>query len=177
MNREKKRINYGLLLSAMFMGCLLVGCSSTKGGMGEEGEEGLSESDLNAQRESRFGAGGIPTAEGAGMFRDVRFDYDSSSIADAARQDIEYNAQVLEANSGLKIQLEGHCDERGTAEYNMALGQRRARAVFDVLVSYGIPAARLTAISYGEEIPLDPAHNDAAWVKNRRVHFSAFTKN
>ena len=95
-------------------------------------------------------------------------------IDDLGRQDIDYNIQVINANPDVKIQLEGHCDERGTAEYNLALGQTRARAVQDILTSYGISSSRLSMISYGEEVPLDPGHTEAAFAKNRRVHFSAF---
>ena len=153
-------------------------CSWFGGGKKGEGAgdgSGLSEADLNAQREGRFAGGSIPLAEGEGMFRDVHFEFDSSTISDMARQDIEYNAQVLGSNKNIRVQLEGHCDERGTAEYNLALGSQRARAVMDVLVSFGIPASRLSTISYGEEVPLDASHSESAWVKNRRVHFSAFS--
>src|SRR5690606_18576741 len=90
------------------------------------------------------------------------------------RQSVEYNAQILQDNPDLRVQLEGHCDERGTAEYNLALGARRARAVYDLLLSYGISGSRIETISYGEEVPLDPGQNEEAWSRNRRVHFSAF---
>lgn len=155
---------------------LLSGCSALGFGKkdGANGSGGLSESDLNAQREGRFGEGSIPTAEGEGLFRDVHFDYDSHAISDLARQDIEFNAQILRSQSSLRIQLEGHCDERGTAEYNLALGNKRAQAVAQVLASLGIGQARVETISYGEEVPLDPGHGEAAWAQNRRVHFSAF---
>lgn len=151
-------------------------CSTTgKGGRSGAGGPGdLSEQDLDRLQESRFGEGTIPLAEGEGMFRDIRFGYDSSDISDAARQDIEYNVQILHANPDVKVQLEGHTDERGTVEYNMALGERRARAVYDVLVSYGISPSRLQTISYGEEVPLDMGQHEAAYAKNRRTHFSAF---
>jgi len=83
---------------------------------------------------------------------------------------------LLSKNPNLKIQIEGHCDERGTAEYNLALGQRRANSAMKYLISLGIPAGRLSTISYGEEKPLDPAHNDEAWAKNRRGHFVILSK-
>lgn len=155
----------------------LTGCSSMGSGekTGENmGADGLSEQDLNAAQEDRYAGGSIPLAEGEGLFRDIRFDYDSAEIADQARMDIEYNVQLLQQNPEIKVQLEGHCDERGTAEYNMALGSERARAVYDILASYGIDSSRLETISYGEEVPLDPGHNESAWMKNRRVHFSAY---
>jgi len=150
---------------------ILAACSSTKSSGSGEGE--LSESDLAAQREARFGEGGIPISEEEGFFRDVRFDYDSSILSDSARQDVEYNYQVIIANPEIRVVLEGHADERGTAEYNLALGSKRARSVRDVLVSLGVADSKIDSISYGEELPLDPGHTDTAWAKNRRVHFSA----
>ena len=125
----------------------LSACSWFGGGKkGDEtnGDSSLSESDLN-----RYGNGSIPNAEGGGMFKDIMFDYDSPAINDTARQAIEYNAQVLQANPGMTVKLEGHCDERGTAEYNMALGAERAKSVANVLNSYGISGSRMGTISYG----------------------------
>lgn len=158
------------LLLASVVGA--TGCSWFSSGSGESEDGGLSEADLAAQREGRFGAGNIPTAEGEGMFRDVHFGYDSYALEGAARNDIEANAKVLSEQSGMKIVLEGHCDERGTVEYNMALGAERARAVKSALIALGVPSSRIDTISYGEEIPLDPEHSEDAYAKNRRVHFS-----
>lgn len=171
-----KSLSVGLML---LTAVLLAGCSSRKNA-GKSADElaagaGLTESELNAQREGRYAGGAIPMPEGEGLFRDVRFLYDSATVDDLGRQNVEHNVQVLQANPGIRVQLEGHCDERGTAEYNLALGSRRAQAVYDLLVSFGVPASRLETISYGEEVPLDPGHNEAAWAKNRRVHFTAFT--
>jgi len=154
-----------ILLAVSFV---FSGCSSTGDGEGD----GISEQDLNAQ-EGRFGSGSIPSAEGEGIFKDVRFDYDSARVNDSGRQNVEYNAEVIRKNPGVKITLEGHCDERGTAEYNLALGDKRAKSVKSVLVSYGIPSSQLETISYGKEIPLDPGHDESAYAKNRRVHFAA----
>ena len=164
-----------LALSLTLVLTLVTGCSASKSGQ-KSGEDlnGLQENDLNAAQESRFGAGSIPTAEGEGMFRDIYFNYDSAEVSSENLQSAEYNANVLKQNHSLKIQLEGHCDERGTAEYNLALGSRRARAVYDLMVSYGIPRSQLDTISYGEEVPLDPNHDESAYAKNRRVHFSAY---
>jgi len=161
-----------LLIAVVFLaGCSMFG-KGKKAGDGTDGQS-LSEADLTAQREGRFAGGSIPLAEGEGMFRDVHFDYDSSSISDSARQQIESNIQALQSNPNLRVQLEGHSDERGTAEYNLALGNQRSRAVADVLHSFGVPASRISLISYGEEVPLDPGTNENAWAQNRRVHFSA----
>ena len=154
----------------------LVACSSKDASKNTDSlDPSLSESDLNAQLEGRYAGGSIPLPEDSGMFRDINFGYDSSTLDATARANLEQNVQVLQSNPDFKVQLEGHCDERGTAEYNLALGSRRAQAVYDMLLSYGIPASRMETISYGEEVPLDPASNEMAWAKNRRVHFSAFT--
>lgn len=166
-----------LTISSLF---LLASCSSmgagSKGEAGQgEGANGLAESDLDSMRESRFGEGSVPSAEDGGIFRDVRFGYDSSEINDLARMDIEYNLEILQTNPNIAIQLEGHCDERGTSEYNMALGERRATAVREILNSYGIDRSRLKTISYGEELPLENAESEAAFEKNRRVHFTGFS--
>ena len=154
--------------------------SGTLGGSADGAYNGslngaLSEAELNAQREARFGSGSIPTAEGgSGLFRDIPFNYDSARISDEARQNIEYNVEVLRQNPDINLVLEGHCDERGTAEYNMALGDERASSVLDMLTSYGIGNNRLKTVSYGEELPVNPSHEDYAYAENRRVHFSPF---
>ncbi len=155
--------------------CLLLvgsGCSAFKSKSGPGGK--LSEADLDAQREGRFGSGNIPLAEGEGLFKDVYFAFDSYAISDAARQDIEYNAEMLRSNPDVKVQIEGHCDERGTAEYNLALGNTRARAVRDALLSAGVSGDRLSTMSYGEELPINQGHDESAWALNRRAHFSGF---
>jgi len=148
----------------------LSGCSWFSSGSGDG--EGLSESELEAQREGRFGSGSIPSAEGEGMFQDIHFGFDSYSLDDQARSDLASNARTLKEQSSLQVTLEGHTDERGTVEYNMALGAERARAVKSALVSAGVSGSRIDTISYGEEIPLDPGHDDVAWAQNRRVHFA-----
>lgn len=176
---DLKRCSMRKTFTLLVIACLLLGgCSMFgKGKKGPDGGEGqgLAEADLNAEREGRFAGGNIPLAEGEGPFRTIYFDFDSAAINDAARQGIEYNAQVLQANEGVKVQLEGHCDERGTAEYNLALGSQRARAVADALIAYGVPSSRVATISYGEEVPMDPSQSEEAWAKNRRVHFSPYT--
>ncbi len=101
----------------------------------------------------------------------IHFAFDSSAL-DAAAQDIlKKKAAYLQANPDVRVVIEGHCDERGTVEYNLALGERRAQAAKAFLVNLGIDANRLETISYGEERPIDPGHNEAAWAKNRRDQF------
>jgi peptidoglycan-associated lipoprotein len=99
------------------------------------------------------------------------FALDSSEIDPAAKSVLDGNAALLRQNSTWIITIEGHCDERGTAEYNLALGERRAGAALAYLVSLGIPASRLKTVSYGKEFPFDPGHDDSSWAKNRRAHF------
>jgi peptidoglycan-associated lipoprotein len=101
----------------------------------------------------------------------VFFDLDSAELSAEAQRALQENAELLKQNSTWQITIEGHCDERGTAEYNLALGERRANTARDYLVSLGIPASRLKTVSYGKEFPFDPGHNEAAWSKNRRAHF------
>jgi peptidoglycan-associated lipoprotein len=99
------------------------------------------------------------------------FALDSSEIDPAAKSVLDGNAALLRQNSTWIITIEGHCDERGTAEYNLALGERRAGAALAYLMSLGIPANRLKTVSYGKEFPFDSGHDDGAWAKNRRAHF------
>ncbi|HKI98273.1 MAG TPA: peptidoglycan-associated lipoprotein Pal [bacterium] len=98
----------------------------------------------------------------------VYFDFDKYNIKPEFQQTIDENAKALMAHPDVKVQVEGHCDERGTNEYNLALGQRRAEAVRQALIAAGVSASQLSTISYGEERPVDPGHNEAAWAKNRR---------
>lgn len=101
----------------------------------------------------------------------VFFALDSFELSDQARTDLQASAQVLRRNTTWQITVEGHCDERGTAEYNLSLGERRALVAKAYLVSLGVAADRLRTVSYGKEFPFDPGHDDAAWAKNRRAHF------
>jgi peptidoglycan-associated lipoprotein len=102
---------------------------------------------------------------------DIYFDFDKFNLQDKARAILNKHAEWLNKNKDVKITIEGHCDERGTAEYNLALGERRANAVIKFLFDMGIDGKRIKGISYGSEIPLDQRHNEEAWAKNRRAHF------
>jgi peptidoglycan-associated lipoprotein len=103
--------------------------------------------------------------------QDIYFDFDKYDLRTDARTTLDRKASFLNQNSSVRVQVEGHCDERGTNEYNMALGERRANAAKQYLTTAGISAGRLSTISYGEERPLDPGHTEAAWARNRRAHF------
>lgn len=101
----------------------------------------------------------------------VFFGLDSAEVSPDAQSALSRNAEVLKKYSGWMITIEGHCDERGTAEYNLALGERRALSASAYLVSLGIPANRLRTVSYGKEFPFDPGKTEEAYAKNRRAHF------
>ncbi len=105
------------------------------------------------------------------MDEDIYFDFDQSVIRADAQEVLRKKAEFLRQNPGVSVVIEGHCDERGTAEYNLALGERRALAAKAFLMNLGISSSRLSTISYGEERPVDPRSNEEAWTRNRRAHF------
>ncbi len=106
-----------------------------------------------------------------GLIKPVFFAFDSSELSPDGMATLKANADTLRKYGSWKVTIEGHCDERGTAEYNLALGERRSVAARTYLVTLGIPADRLQTVSYGKEFPFDPGHNEEAWAKNRRAQF------
>jgi peptidoglycan-associated lipoprotein len=106
----------------------------------------------------------------------VYFDFDSFTLSREARDALEKNASILKNEKAAMVQIEGNCDERGSDEYNLALGEKRARSAMRYLAAMGVPADRLSVISYGREKPADPGHDEAAWAKNRRDEFVVITK-
>jgi len=130
-------------------------------------EEGLGpdDSSLDLARQGRTSGEGT-------VLRDVHFPFDSDEIDDASRETLDANAAWLTDNAKTRVELEGHCDSRGTVEYNLALGARRARAVQEYLVGQGVAAERLTTNSYGKELPVCREETEACWARNRRVHFA-----
>ncbi|MFN8589211.1 MAG: peptidoglycan-associated lipoprotein Pal [Candidatus Eisenbacteria bacterium] len=111
------------------------------------------------------------TAVTAASLRVVYFALDSYAIDGPAQADLDANAKMLRDNPSLKVTIEGHCDERGTVEYNLALGQKRADAVRDYLLAAGVGAGQLATLTKGKEFPAVDGHDDAAWAKNRRAEF------
>jgi peptidoglycan-associated lipoprotein len=105
------------------------------------------------------------------VLEDVFFDFDKYNLTDESKRTLERNSQELKSAKSSRIIIEGHCDERGTVDYNMALGEKRAKAAKDYLTSLGIGPDRIEVISYGKSRPFDPRHNEDAWAKNRRGHF------
>jgi peptidoglycan-associated lipoprotein len=104
------------------------------------------------------------------QLQDAFYALDSANLDATAQGSLDADGKLLTANTTVNLTIEGHCDERGTVEYNQALGDRRAEAAKAYLVRFGIQAARLNTISYGKEKPFDPGHDEAAWAKNRRAH-------
>jgi peptidoglycan-associated lipoprotein len=109
-------------------------------------------------------------------FQPVFFAYDQDTIDDVGQQSLNSNAALMKKYPSWIVTIEGHSDERGTAEYNLALGERRALAARNYLVSLGIPADRLRTVSYGKEFPFEPGHEEGSWSKNRRAHFVVTSK-
>ncbi len=133
------------------------------GGFGEIGEFGVEGWGAERPENMRI----LPDVQ----FENIRFDYDSTQIAESERSKIENVADYLRANARVGVIAEGHCDERGSLEYNMALGERRALAVRAYLIGLGIDGAIIQTKSYGEERPLAHGHDEASWAQNRRVEF------
>jgi peptidoglycan-associated lipoprotein len=116
-------------------------------------------------------SGDLDTINKNSPFQPVFFRLDSFEIEGPAQQALTANAEILKKYPTWVITIEGHCDERGTAEYNLALGEKRALAARTYLLSLGVPADRLRTVSYGKEFPFDPGHDESAWSNNRRAHF------
>jgi len=119
------------------------------------------------------GPGAVAEGELQGVqtsLKTVYFDFDNYTLSPEAQAAIDYDVEVLKRYPNLNIVAEGHCDERGTAEYNLALGERRAGSVVERLAALGIAGNRLSTVSFGSELPIDPNHNEEAWAKNRRVY-------
>jgi len=141
----------------------------------KEREGRISEEDLaktRADRERLEREKGLQEKKTALPASDIYFEYDSYSVQPEDLSKIKEVSEWLKINSAVRIVVEGHCDERGTVEYNLALGQKRAEVVKNHLTKFGVDEKSIRIISFGKEIPVDPGHTEDAWAKNRRVHFS-----
>jgi peptidoglycan-associated lipoprotein len=164
----KKNISLmGIFIVVVFGLALFSGCAENKSVV-SEGTVQEQKAQANQEQTAKAGAT-VPVED---SLSDINFDYDKSNIRDDARVIMKANADILIKNKTSKVTIEGHCDERGTSEYNMALGERRAQEAKKYLVNLGVDAARMKTVSYGEERPLDPGQNEEAWAKNRRAHFA-----
>lgn len=124
-----------------------------------------------AARQAEAATGEAATMEQPSTFEDIHFDFDRFFIREDAKPVLAAIAAAMKADRSSALLIEGHCDERGTAEYNLALGERRAEAAKKYLVSLGVEAGSISTISFGEEKPVGPGHTEEAWAKNRRAHF------
>lgn len=153
---------------------LAVGCASNKpknaqdagADAGANGANNGLSLELNGDSDSNK-AGGLQT---------VYFAFESSNLESSAKETMKSNAEFLKTNANVDIQVEGHCDERGGRQYNLALGERRAKAVRDYLVAMGVEAKRISTISYGNERAMAEGHDESAWSKNRRANFVVTAK-
>ncbi|KWQ05601.1 MAG: peptidoglycan-associated lipoprotein Pal [Acinetobacter harbinensis] len=177
-----------LVLPVLATALIMTGCANRKpaadvqvgqnpnqsGSLPSVNTEGLSEdAALNAQNLAGASAKGVTAANKAFLAkRVVHFNYDSSDLSNEDYQTLQGHAQYLVANANSKVALTGHTDERGTREYNMALGERRAKAVESFLITNGVAATQLEAVSYGKEMPVDAGHDENAWKENRRVELN-----
>lgn len=176
----KKLGIFGLIV-LVFCLAMAGGCSkkvssvpagATAAGAGDgsgAGQGGLTAEQLEAQRLAELQRQAI---EKIAMDR-IYFAFDSNELTQESRQVLTEKAELLKANPGLNLLIEGHCDERGTNEYNLALGERRARAAYEFLVLLGVESSKMSIISYGEEYPAVQGANEEAWSKNRRDEFKA----
>lgn len=163
---------FSLMTAILAALAMSVACGSKKkaqdGNVG--GTEGQALEANVANQDIRFDQQGSDGGKIPGLST-VNFDYDSSTLTSEARRQLGENAEWIKSNGKFTVQIEGHCDSRGSVEYNLALGERRAKAVKNYLVSLGIDSKRMTIISYGEEKPIASGDNEEAYAKNRRANF------
>lgn len=170
LNIQSKKFLVTLISSLL----LVVSCKSKPTTSDVEAPVGGSEgqqmdSNIDSKNMS-FDAAGSDSGSINGL-KSIQFDYDSSTLGTEARRQLAENAEWIKANKAVTVQVEGHCDSRGSVEYNLALGERRAKSVKNYLVGLGVETKRLTIISYGEEKPLVTGDNEAAFAQNRRANF------
>lgn len=147
------------------------GLSGGESRPGEGQRGGTSESDTGASSLKQLQEGKSSASSASSPLKDVFYEFDRYDLSADARATLRANADWLKSNPSAKVEIEGHCDERGTNEYNLALGAKRAQAAREFLSTLGIPAERLSTISYGEEIPVCQEHSEDCWRKNRRARF------
>lgn len=162
----RSAIARGAVLAAGLMVLGLAGCASD----GTSGSDGGTDS--TGSEFSEGGGGGAATGSGESILEAVYFDYDRAELRSDARTTLQANASVVKNGSG-NITIEGYCDERGSQEYNLALGEKRARSVKRYLLDLGVPQSRLDVVSYGEAAPAVMGHNESAWRYNRRSEFKS----
>lgn len=158
------------VLMVLSLALVIASCSSTS----EKSDDSSSDTDTMVTDNTdatNMELNGSSDESTAGPLRTIYFDYNSSSLSFAAREALEANAQFLKMSESIAIQIEGHADERGGVQYNIALGEKRAQSVKDYLTALGVSVERITTVSYGKDRPLTFGHDDEAWSKNRRANF------
>ena len=160
----------GVVVLGLLIAVVGVGCSSKKKTTPGGPESGMGEEGLAAGGSLDRAKKGLAPGE-EGPLKDVHFAFDSYELDETSRGILRENGNWLKDHAQSKVEVEGHCDERGTVEYNLALGAKRARAAKEYLAALGVGGDRLTTISYGEELPLCHEHDETCWERNRRVHF------
>jgi len=182
MSRRRLGILIALFVVPLF---LTVSCCTKKAVKptptgGEKGKQAASTQQKAGVQEEGLTTKKYPGIQGEFMeskyLKDIHFDFDKYNIRPDAAAILKKSAKFLMAHPTYKIQIEGHCDERGSVEYNLVLGERRAESAKKFLVNLGVDGSRLSTISYGKEMPLDPRHTPEAWAKNRRCHFIILEK-
>ncbi|HWH80428.1 MAG TPA: peptidoglycan-associated lipoprotein Pal [Candidatus Binatus sp.] len=143
--------------------------NSDRAGEGQRGKTGESSTDASSLKQLQEGK--APITPASSPLKDVFFDFDRYDLSGEARSVLRTNADWLKSNTSARVEIEGHCDDRGTNEYNLALGAKRAQAARDYLGSLGITSERLSTISYGEEIPVCREQQESCWKQNRRARF------
>lgn len=170
-------IRNGWLISVLFVSIVMAGCPKKTppniagygNASGNPGSTtGVDETDLAGERTKVRVQDPV---DSGGPLQDILFAYNSFDLSAEAQQVLQANADWLQSHAPTKVEVEGHCDDRGTVEYNLALGAKRARTARDYLITLGIPPERLSTISYGEELPQCTDLNESCWQQNRRSHF------
>jgi len=167
--KKNRWMSFSIMAMAVVLLFAFGGCAkkvdTTKSAAGEEGAG-------TGMKQGGMGSEEIEAIQPKEL-KDISFDFDRFDLSPEARATLADDAAWLESNPNVKVAVEGHCDERGTNEYNIALGDRRAKSAYNYLINLGIKADRLSTISYGEEKPQCTEHEESCWSKNRRTHLSA----
>ena len=156
-----------ILMTLLLTAGLMTSCGSSKKKNNGEAEAYAEDNKIARSLEIN----GDSDSGRAGDMKTVYFAYNSSNLTSFAKATLDNNAKFLVANASVQIQIEGHCDERGGVEYNLALGEKRARTVKQYLGAMGVDASRVTIVSFGKERPIEFGHTETAWSKNRRANF------
>ncbi len=170
----KKLSNMSLVLLLIVLGLAVAttGCKKKTKKSSEDSKSGTNIETTNGSTPSNPSESPVSEMEAdKARIQTVYFDFDRSDIRSDMRDEVKNNADIFRKWTDWAVSVEGHCDERGTNEYNLALGERRATAAKQALVAEGISASRMNTVSYGEERPVDPGHSESSWTRNRRAEF------